>query len=705
MDIYDIPFESALLVLDASESDSNGWHTALCPTHDDTNPSLHIKRADDGSLRVSCKSTCSKEKVLEAIQELIERQGLPIDKTTTTTKKKKITKKTFRNKNIIATYVYKDINGFPIAVKHRFEPKEFQWAKVDDLDTPGLPKGIKEQDLPLYNIDKVIELNREFVFFVEGEKAADAISNAYGFTAVCLPGGANSKINPESLEPLRDRKIVLWGDNDSPGRALMERLFNELIGIAKDIRIIAPYIKEGGDPADYITAGYSREELRDEIKNAPIGEVITETPDGYDIRVPYGGDIVVFRFEDIEVGARSVDVNVDIFYARRPEHKYQCRQNLRSESQKESIVRALQTFFNESDKHGWMNLITKAWSRLITHIKTRITAILVMEPLPARSKNLYAIHPIIANDGLTIHFGMGGSGKSYLMALFALLTATGKRFGELHAVDPGAVVYLDYEASRAKLNFRLKGLLNGFNMEINPDDLPIYYINGAGVPLKMLVPIIRREVNKHEANLLIIDSVGQAAGSDLISQETVSSFANAVDKIGTRACVALAHVTKEEGTKYPFGSVYWHNTPRLTWFVKNYAPTPDSMKIGMAQRKVNDDGPKPHVGVSFTFTGELGEKGFTVDVKPTTPPEKFAGQDGNDDGRDGRKAATKHWYDTIWPVIKDRFDPFTIQDIVQWTGLSKDVVHRVKFIGLDAGQIKEFGEGKGRDAKEYIVIH
>ncbi|KKL08951.1 hypothetical protein LCGC14_2570730, partial [marine sediment metagenome] len=473
--------------------------------------------------------------------------------------------------------------------------------------------------------------------FVEGEKAADKLSEAYGYTAVCLPGGAKGKINLDTLEPLRGRKIVLWGDNDSAGRALMERLFDALVGLAADIRAIAPYIKEGGDPADYVAAGYSREELRNEIKNAPVGETLTETADGFEVRIPYAGELVVFEFEDVEHSARAIETTVNIYYTRRPKHNYPCRQNLLSESAKKGLVSQLLIFFGESDKAGWTKLITRAWSRVIDHVKTKNVSVPVMDPLPEGSKNLYLIKPLVANDGLTVLFGMGGSGKSYLSALIALLTAAPypHKLEELWATERGTVLYLDYEASRAKLNFRIKGLIKGLGWDINANDLPIRYLECGGVPLKRMLSAVRKEVNEHNVRLMIIDSVGQATGADLIAQETVSTFANAVARCGVRSCVAIAHVTKDEGVLYPYGSVYWHNTPRLTWFVTRYNSDLKSMGVAALNRKANDDGPQHPLGVQLDFEGELGSEGFVVFARNDDVPENVAQlSNGNGNGRD-----------------------------------------------------------------------
>lgn len=49
-----------------SPQDVDSWG-ALCPTHDDTRPSLHVKRNHDGTIWFRCWAGCSKEGILHAL--------------------------------------------------------------------------------------------------------------------------------------------------------------------------------------------------------------------------------------------------------------------------------------------------------------------------------------------------------------------------------------------------------------------------------------------------------------------------------------------------------------------------------------------------------------------------------------------------------------------------------------------------------------
>lgn len=75
--------------------------------------------------------------------------------------------------------------------------------------------------------------------WLEGEKAADALATVYP-AVVGAVTGAEGTPGPEVLdEVLRGRRVVLWPDNDGPGRAHMGRIAAALAeaGIAGEVRI------------------------------------------------------------------------------------------------------------------------------------------------------------------------------------------------------------------------------------------------------------------------------------------------------------------------------------------------------------------------------------------------------------------------------------------------------------------------------------
>jgi hypothetical protein len=121
--------------------------------------------------------------------------------------------------------------------------KSFKW-----------PPGTKMGDLHLYGWDNLKRLQKdEPIFFVEGEKTADALTR-HGFIAVSLPGGSGQK-DFTALNVLRyflSHPIFLCPDNDKPGFGLMERLYEHLKPYHQ-VRWLAPVVEApGGDFADLL---------------------------------------------------------------------------------------------------------------------------------------------------------------------------------------------------------------------------------------------------------------------------------------------------------------------------------------------------------------------------------------------------------------------------------------------------------------------
>jgi 5S rRNA maturation endonuclease (ribonuclease M5) len=153
----------------------------------------------------------------------------------------------------VRRYNMKDANGNPIMDSHGKAKKEFR--QFTDSPLPKIP-----DVRPLYNIPNVIA--SEKIIWVEGEKCADAL-NELGFTATCTMGGAGMLSRKSStrfdFSPLRDKELIIWGDNDNAGRKVAE-LVQELSmnAGAKSVTMLTPPRgkPEGWDAADAINENF-----------------------------------------------------------------------------------------------------------------------------------------------------------------------------------------------------------------------------------------------------------------------------------------------------------------------------------------------------------------------------------------------------------------------------------------------------------------
>src|SRR5215218_3274622 len=224
----------------------NGYYIASCPAHEDKKASLSVSEGDDGRALLNCFAGCETSDIVAAL-DLAMRDLFPPSTNGHTIGPREAGGKPTR------TWCIRDAEGELQAVHVRFDRdggKDCFW-RLPGTSEWGL-KGRKLPTLPLYGSEWVKEWPESApVVLVEGEKARDALANIYPQTLGTVTG-AESTPGPEALEVLRGRRVVLWPDNDGPGRAHMERIGAALQRIAAEVRIFGwPGAPAKGDAADH----------------------------------------------------------------------------------------------------------------------------------------------------------------------------------------------------------------------------------------------------------------------------------------------------------------------------------------------------------------------------------------------------------------------------------------------------------------------
>jgi hypothetical protein len=202
---------------------------------------------------------------------------------------------------------------------------------------------------------------------------------------------------------------------------------------------------------------------------------------------------------------------------------------------------------------------------------------------------------MIEADGLalpkrhtTILFGDGGTGKSY----------TALYLGG-HIAEKGiSVALFDWELAGGDHRDRLERLF--------PDGMPRILYARCERPLVFEVDRLRRIVRENGIEFSVFDSVAFACDGPPESAEVAGRYFRAVRQIGGGS-LHVAHVSKGEGAdKKPFGSAFWHNGARSTWYSQLAEGSADSdvLQIGLFNRKANLGRLRPPVGFSITFSDE-----------------------------------------------------------------------------------------------------
>jgi hypothetical protein len=275
---------------------------------------------------------------------------------------------------------------------------------------------------------------------------------------------------------------------------------------------------------------------------------------------------------------------------------HRARVNLLSTSARTSLAKYLAS--RDPARHDWPTLLEDAMQRVLLLYRAGEPAIGLRDAPQPASGGAPLLAPLLAGDGATILFGDGGTGKSYLALAVAATLQTGRALIDgLTPSDMRRVGYLDWEWSAAVHRRRLAQLW--------PDDeLPDLVYVPCRLPLKDERDRLRRIIREHRLEYLILDSVALAAGGEPESAEVAVAFFGALRALGLDA-LCVAHVTNAAArgsADRPFGSAFWHNSARSTWYAKRQEePPPGLLTVGLYNRKTNDGPLAPPLGIEIAF--------------------------------------------------------------------------------------------------------
>ncbi len=194
-----------------------------------------------------------------------------------------------------------------------------------------------------------------------------------------------------------------------------------------------------------------------------------------------------------------------------------------------------------------------------------------------------------------IVFSPGGTGKSLLGLAIA---------GELgrHGIRTG---FFDWETEGGEQ--RVRGDALGLPHTV--------WYRRCDQPLVVLADSIRREVADRQLEFLLIDSIAPGCDGKVEDSETAIAFFKAWRRIGCGG-LAIAHTRSEDGEQRPFGSVFWHNLARSTWFLKrvNEQSTPNTLTLGVFHRKANFGPLRPPFGLEMALQNADGAAGGLTGV-------------------------------------------------------------------------------------------
>ena len=218
-----------------------------------------------------------------------------------------------------------------------------------------------------------------------------------------------------------------------------------------------------------------------------------------------------------------------------------------------------------------------------------------MEPQEMKedySPTEFIIDPFLVEGGGTLLFGPPGAGKSYLSYLMALSVSTG--FSEIFEVMVRNVLFVNLERSAQSVARRLTALQQATGIEHN-----LLMMNARGKTLYDIRDAVDRAVEKHNIEVLFLDSISRAGFGDLNDNRSVN---NAMDTLNRLAptWLALGHTTRSS-SDHLYGSI--HQDAAADVIVKTISERQEyRVGIGLEIIKANDMGKKPISYVAFDFS-------------------------------------------------------------------------------------------------------
>jgi len=221
-----------------------------------------------------------------------------------------------------------------------------------------------------------------------------------------------------------------------------------------------------------------------------------------------------------------------------------------------------------------------------------------------------AVGPFIYEGLPFVLFGEPGAGKSYLGVLLAALAATCARIPGVPFASARQFVplYLDWESHERDLSCRLRQIERGLGQSL---DGKVHYRFCGGALARSVDQILEATVEL-APDMLIIDSLGPAAGGDLNSPQSAQEFFEALREFRCTSII-LAHCAKngDRGSRSIFGSQFFTAHARGIAEIKRFQEAGDcEVSVGVYHRKSNVSRMWKPFGLRMRFDTEGGSVSF-----------------------------------------------------------------------------------------------
>lgn len=566
-------------------------YEAKCPGHEDHKASLSIGIGNDGKLLLHCFAGCDLDRICSAIG---------IDKQTLFTGNGN-GRHPSADRRITAIYDYVNSEGKLSYQVVRYVPKDFRQRRPDGKsgwlwDTAGLER------IP-YNLQEVVK--SDYPLIVEGEKDVETLRNI-GLVATCIAGGAKAHWTDNIAHYFRaEQHVSILPDNDPPGEDYARNAATALYGKVASIKILRlDGLPEKGDVSDWrqgkdpIAAAEELCRLAEaapewkpeekEHKTAPHQfEQVTEGQ----FRLTIPNTAVVLEVDRLrrdrhelvgELCVRCTLPGVPTYDGALSIADF----NLSSARARSDRASLLNKRSNTGIEIDWLGHLEEFCQRVLAAERMGQPAVDLRQLERPNPDDILCVEGIrLPRRHPAIIFGDGGAAKSYTgLYLAGCLVQQGLN-----------VALFDWELAGEDHRDRLERLFGPI--------MPLIQYARCEKPLVYEADRLRRIVRDGKIDYAIFDSIVFACDGPPESAEIAGRYFRAVRQIGAGS-LHIAHITKGEGGEdKPFGSVFWHNGARATWFAKIADSSPDgqTLSLGLFQKKSNLGGLSQPTGFQIYF--------------------------------------------------------------------------------------------------------
>jgi len=275
------------------------------------------------------------------------------------------------------------------------------------------------------------------------------------------------------------------------------------------------------------------------------------------------------------------------------------RLNLMSSQSRSSLGKALGSRYKEMD---WPGLLEQM-CYIAVQVYREGAPTIDLRTVDPYEKPRWLLYPYVETGGPTILFAEGGTGKSTLALWMGVNVALGSRDLRGGVTESKPVLYLDYETTPEIHAERFGAICAGLGVE--KEGRPPLYYRKMMTSLPQSAAIIRKEIDRLGAGLVIVDSLGAAGDGPPEEAATVIPLFTAINRLEVPT-LCVHHKRKGTGKENArdrlFGSVYYANAARIVWDCEGVVdPVLDKVTLGLTNVKINNGKPLPKHALELLY--------------------------------------------------------------------------------------------------------